>query len=241
MKIVSAIGHEFPKSVLLGENTPGVIRSAIPADALRLAEIERSVWSDEHAAPLATIRRRIKLNPAGTLVLCSNDQLRYWGFYSLVPVEEPDSTNLNNWDYYANLAVSEEHFRRSRRFTHMHSVSLTVADEAPRRAATMLVRVAAERSWGAGLQGATIVTRAPHYHLYSNKMEFSDYHTALANGSLQEPSFKLCINAGGVPDGFMASYFEDPESCDYGLVFRFPSPLALQQVNPLKVIATVRT
>jgi hypothetical protein len=104
----------------------------------------------------------------------------------------------------------------------------------------MLVRVAAERSWSTGLQGATIVTRAPRYHQYSKKMEFPDYYTALANGSIQEPSFKLCMNAGGVPDGFLASYFEDPESCDYGLVFRFPSSLALSQVNTPRVVATVR-
>jgi hypothetical protein len=211
----------FSQSVFLGDGSPGMVRFAALADSARLADIERAVWSADHAASVETIRARIEANPASTFLLCSLEGY-CWGFYSLVPVEPKDVTDLKPWEYYAELAVSHDHFRRDRKVTHLHSISLTVSDGAPRRAATTLVRTAAEYSGCIGLLGSTIVTRAPRYHKHANEMTFTEYYGALVSGRLMEPSFKLGINAGGVPDGFRPDYFDDPESRNFGLVFRFP-------------------
>jgi hypothetical protein len=192
-------------------------RLATLDDCDAMTEVESAAWTDVHAAPSSTIRRRIERFPTMTL-LSIDSRGKIAGFFFGIPVPQAECDVIRPWAHYAALALDDTY--HVGRYSDVYSLSLTVHPGAPPGTATKLVAAYVAHLTGKGYARLISVTRAPRFKaLNMAGVSFPDYYAGLISGIYREPLYHIFVSTNAVLNGYIADYFPDDESLDYGLIF----------------------
>ncbi|WP_139488633.1 GNAT family N-acetyltransferase [Brevibacillus dissolubilis] len=66
--------------------------------------------------------------------------------------------------------------------------------------------------------------RMPMYCHHAEQMTPEDYMDLVLKGELNDPVVTFLLRCGHIPVSIVPNYLDDPESCDYGVIFEWRNP-----------------
>jgi|GEM_PF-2808530 len=194
------------------------IFNAAKEDLPQMEQIERTAWDSSMEASSDIIAKRFAVNPESSIIAYSKDKKRAEGFATFVPIPKLLHDQFMPWEYYASLAVDPAHLKSSSSYQSLYVISLSVRPDAPRGTGSYLMQAIAQHAQSHNFTTMYYGIRIPNYHKHSNSVSIEDYFDGLNVGKYHEWMHKLARNSNGKAIGIAPNYFEDPDSCNYGII-----------------------
>jgi hypothetical protein len=198
------------------------IRQARFEDLDHYASLQAERWSDDNQATRAELESRFATYPKGMLVAEEAGQVVGMVFAMRIAAYNYDQTP--SWYEITNDGKCDTHDPNG---PIIFGVDLSTSVGVGARAGDQLLVAVARLAIRENIKWCMLGGRLPGYHNYQSKMSAAEYLRATdANGLPLDPQVRFYTSqAGLVAVKVLPDYFEDPDSCDYGVLLRWHNPL----------------
>ena len=193
-------------------------------------DLEKECWK-ELSASRETIGARISFNERATLVAYDVATGKCLGFLTQVPIPKSWAPPLRTWEQLAALSTDSVYMSQIHNRNDLVSFGVSIASipNAPHGLASSLFEVLVSQIETFGCSkfvgGIRMAGLKNHFSKGGN---LETYVKGLLNGQIYDPIYGAVVLAGGVIHEPIPEYYEDDESCNYGLKIEI-SPKALSE------------
>jgi hypothetical protein len=197
------------------------VRSATREDIDVYLALQRERWYDDATATKEQLLSRFAVYPQGMMV--AQQHGKAVGMVYVMKIPSYDYDNSLSWDQITHNGMCDNHDPDG---TVIFGVDLSTAKGVGGLAGDRLLVGVAQLAIRENIEYAMLGGRMPGYHNYADKMTAEEYLWAKTkDGRFLDPQVQYYASVAGLrvvkalPD-----YFDDPGSCDYGVLLRWKNP-----------------
>lgn len=198
------------------------VRQATINDLDAYNQLQAERWSDENQATREQLETRLRVHPEGMLV--AEEDGRIVGMVYTMRIANYDYDNPPSWYEITRDGYCDNHVPDGKI---IFGVDLSTAKGVGARAGDELLIGIGRLAVRENLQWSMLGGRMPGYHVYADQMTAEDYLWAKdAKGDFLDPQVRYYASVPGLRViKSLPNYFDDPDSCDYGVLLRWQNPL----------------
>lgn len=197
-------------------------RQATLNDVENYSKLQEERWSDDNQASAEQLRTRLRVHPEGMFVAEMGG--RVVGMTYAMRIPDYDYANSPSWYQITNNGFCDNHVPDGKV---IFGVDLSTAKGVGGAAGDKLLMEIARLAIRNNIKYCMLGGRLPGYHKVSDKMTAEEYLFAKdSHGDPLDPQVKYYTSSAGLKVvKVLPDYFDDPESCDYGVLLRWRNPL----------------
>jgi hypothetical protein len=198
------------------------IRQARYEDIEVYLRLQSKRWSEANAATKDQLEKRFKVYPEGMLVAERSGEIV--GMVYAMRISDYDYNRSPSWYEVTNNGYCDNHAPDG---PIIFGVDLSTAPGVGAAAGDKLLVGIAQIAIKHNIKWCMLGGRMPGYHLYKDKMSADEYLVAKgADGKPLDPQVRFYTSVEGLKAvKALPDYFDDPDSCDYGVLLRWRNPL----------------
>lgn len=196
-------------------------RQATLSDVENYAKLQAERWSDENQASTEQLLTRFRVHPEGMLAALSNGKVV--GMAYAMRIADYDYDNSPSWYQVTNNGLCDNHVPDGKI---IFGVDLSTAKGVGGAAGDKLLIEIARLAIRNNLKYCMLGGRMPGYHKFKDTMTAKEYLFAKdSHGDPLDPQVKYYTSSAGLKVvKVLPDYFDDPESCNYGVLLRWRNP-----------------
>ncbi len=198
------------------------VRGARYEDIDTYIKLQADRWSDDNQASKEQLKSRFKAFPDGMLVAEQRGQIV--GMVYSMRISSYDYEKSPSWYEVTNNGLCDNHDPDG---PIIFGVDLSTSKGVGALAGDKLLLGIAQLAIRENIKWCMLGGRMPGYHKFQDKMTADEYLIAKDDkGRPLDPQVKFYTSVEGLKAiKALPNYFDDPESCDYGVLLRWRNPL----------------
>jgi hypothetical protein len=198
------------------------VRQATIEDINEYIRLQEERWADNNQANKKQLLTRLRVHPAGMLVAEMGGNVV--GMVYVMRIANYDYDNPPSWYEITNNGACDNHVPDG---PIIFGVDLSTAKGVGGAAGDELLLGVARLAIRENIKWSLLGGRMPGYHKYKDKMTADEYLLAKAeDGKPLDYQVRYYTGAAGLNIvKALPNYFDDPDSCDYGVLLRWRNPL----------------
>lgn len=203
-----------------------IIRKAKLEDVSQIVEVEKKSWPEGLEATKAMFKSRIRVFAEGNLVAVVDNKII--GIVSAEIINYDINKHIPSWyELTDNGYIKKSHNLKGNT---LFGVDLSVIPEFRNKGiAKLLIQEIGKLTIRYNLQYSILGARIPDYHKYCKKMSPKKYiNLKRKDGQLVDPELRLYRKYELHIKGILPNYFNDPESCNYGVLLVRENPFYIK-------------
>lgn len=199
------------------------LRMARENDIDQLLYLEEEAWLPGQRADREMFESCIKTFPDGIFVAEEKGKIVGVVVTQIVNYNyELEDFSLNWCEATDNGRIKDTHNPNG---DTLYGVNLSVSRHASRNVSRLLLELVGKLAIKHNLKRGILGGRLPRYHKYKNKMSAEEYiHAISETGRTLDPELYLYQKIGLKMIKLLPNYFNDPESCNYGVLLVWENP-----------------
>ncbi|NHJ47820.1 MAG: hypothetical protein FK733_08535 [Asgard group archaeon] len=211
------------------------IRKASIKDLSEIIRVEKEAWPEGTEASEAMFRSRIETYPDGVFVALHKRKII--GVVAFMLIDYDVDNPIPTWNEATdNGMIKGTHNPDAET---IFGVDLTATPDAPRGTGTRLLMEVGRQAISKNLKRGVLGGRLPEYKKYADKMTPEEYLNAEnENGEPLDPEVRFYKRAGLQIGKILPSYFDDPDSLDFGVMLIWDNPFYTKKkiLKPFKIL-----
>lgn len=198
-----------------------VVRKAVLEDIPQMLQVEGEAWEGKFQFSEENLRNLINNFPDGNVVAEVEGVIE--GFANVVWINSDHVRYTENLSWY-KISNDGNGFSKLEGDA-LYGINLSVSPHAPSGVSTELMEAVARLAIEHGVKEVFLGSRIPRYFKRKDQMTAEEYISKRTrSGRPLDPELYLYEKAGLKIVRLIENYFEDPESCNYGVLMCWNNP-----------------
>lgn len=199
-----------------------ITRSPTPSDFDQMLQADSAAWQDKLNYKKEHLISQTETFPEGTICAFVNGNVEGFAVLQLV------NYNDVNRGYPSWYEITDNGYIRKTHNPHgdsLYGVSLSVSPKAHPRTTNALINAIVALAIRRNVKCILLGSRIPGYHKYKDRYTPHEYISVKKRNRYLDPELQLYLKAYNVEIvKVIPAYFEDPESCNYGVLLKWKNP-----------------